>query len=44
MMMIKTCTCEHKFQDKMLGKYRRWMNKLSKTDGFSCTVCGKIVK
>jgi len=38
-MEIKMCKCEHTFQDKTLGKFRRWMNNLQ-GGGYRCTVCG----
>ncbi len=41
MMVIRTCTCEHAFQDKLLGKFKRWMNSKLKSEGCTCTVCGK---
>ena len=42
--MIKKCTCEHKYQDKKYGKYKRVCNPCGaeKKDA-RCTVCGKQV-
>ena len=42
--MIKECSCEHKYQDKKYGKYKRVCNPCGSDhkDG-RCTVCGKIV-
>ena len=38
---LKSCTCEHKIQDKMYGKKIRVMNKTA--DGkWRCTVCGNV--
>jgi len=43
-MAILICNCDHAFQDKRYGKKRRLMNavKLSTTNEFRCTVCGKV--
>lgn len=42
---VKTCSCEHKFQDDRYGKNKRVMNKLKNTQKsgpkWRCTVCGK---
>lgn len=40
--MIKTCTCEHKFQDEKYGRFMRIHNpRAGKNGGYRCTVCGK---
>lgn len=45
MTKIMTCSCEHEYQDKKYGKYKRVFNKKAKpgTGGimWHCTVCGK---
>lgn len=43
-MTIKECTCIHTYQDKTLGKFKRWMNELFGNSGWRCTVCGTIYK
>jgi hypothetical protein len=37
----KKCNCVHKFQDEKYGNGIRVMNKMTKKEGFRCTVCGK---
>jgi len=44
MMQIRECKCEHKYQDKVLGKFKRWMNQLVSGTGWCCTVCGTKYK
>ena len=42
--MIKSCTCQHDYQDKKYGKGKRVHNKITKSDknlNWRCTVCGK---
>jgi hypothetical protein len=36
---IKTCNCEHSFQDKVYGKQKR-VHTVGKSN-ITCTVCGK---
>lgn len=42
---IKTCKCEHKFQDERYGKQQRVHNSLKNTGKvgakWRCTVCGE---
>jgi len=44
--MIKTCTCEHKYQDEKYGKGNRVHNYSSKLNqgkgGYRCTICKSI--
>ena len=40
--MIKKCTCEHKYQDEKYGKGNRVHNELASGKGHRCTVCEKI--
>lgn len=46
--VVKMCSCDHEFQDKLYGWKRRLMNVVGKGEkGTSagthrCTVCGKI--
>lgn len=45
---ILRCTCVHKGQDEMYGKFRRVCNLCRSNTGgsnirFRCTVCGSIV-
>ncbi len=46
-MAIKTCTCEHEYQDKRYGKHKRVANACVVTPPsppeFRCTVCTKII-
>jgi len=40
---IIICSCEHSYQDKVYGKYKRLHNKgksKSGTEVWVCTVCG----
>lgn len=39
--MIKSCDCQHEFQDKKYGRGKRVHNKTMK-DEYRCTVCTKI--
>jgi len=41
MTTIKTCYCDHEYQDKVYGKGKRVMNKKAEGKGWRCTVCGK---
>ena len=41
---IKTCTCTHKFQDKIYGKNKRVHNLMTKDYSYKCTVCQSIKK
>jgi hypothetical protein len=45
MSKIVSCTCKHKFQDKMYGKGKRVTTKSSDKGKnavvYRCTVCGK---
>lgn len=38
--LIKSCTCEHYFQDKLHGKGKRVHNTCK--EGCRCTVCSKV--
>jgi hypothetical protein len=44
--VIKSCTCQHAFQDQEYGKYKRVHNLTKKTDKSPqkcrCTVCGDV--
>jgi len=35
------CECKNEYQDKQYGTGIRIMNKMTKTDGYRCTSCGK---
>ena len=39
--VIKQCTCDHEFQDKIYGKKMRVCNTLDKSTRARCTVCKK---
>lgn len=39
-MPIKSCTCQHAWQDKIYGQGKRVQNP-KKAGGYRCTVCGK---
>lgn len=41
--MIRTCSCENEYQDKLYGRYKRVKNP-TKSGGAKCTVCGKEEK
>lgn len=43
-MIVRTCDCVHKYQDELLGKFKRWMNRQTKSESARCTVCGKVHK
>ncbi len=38
-MIIKYCSCDNKFQDKELGKNKRWWNQGPNHQ--TCTSCGR---
>jgi len=43
MVIIMLCSCEHEYQDKKYGKYRRIFNSTKKNkiiQSWRCTVCG----
>ena len=42
MMKIAICKCNHEFQNKTLGKFKRYFNKTMK--GWRCTVCCHEIK
>jgi hypothetical protein len=43
--IIKTCLCDHPFQDTLYGRFKRLMNwapkACNKSGGYRCTVCGR---
>jgi len=41
--MILKCSCEHKYQDKRYGKYKRVCNSCNAGKSGRCTVCEKVV-
>jgi hypothetical protein len=41
---IKSCTCEHPFQDKRYGKWMRVHNWGTKKEAWICTVCRSVKK
>ena len=43
-MKVLYCGCEHEYQDKKLGKGRRYHNKCGdpKNTSYRCTVCTKV--
>ncbi len=40
--MIKRCSCNHAYQDRVNGKGKRLMNYSVKANKYRCTVCGEL--
>ena len=39
---VVKCDCASDYQDKKYGQKNR-LGNLTKTDGYRCTVCGKVI-
>lgn len=42
-MVVRKCTCESEFQDRVYGKHNRICNELEKSNKVRCTVCGREI-
>ncbi len=40
-MVVRKCTCQSEYQDRVYGKGNRICNETEKSSKVRCTVCGK---